>query len=128
VAAHTERFRVAWIDTDAGRRIHFTAPFRWVEGAETGLFRKLGLSREEYGDYPRRRVEAEYARVLVFDDEVELTIRVEAVGRTSIRFAWVVTHEGEVAITGGHTVVHVDGEGRAAPVDDRTRELLEQPA
>ena len=59
--------------------------------------------------------------MLVFDDEVEITIRVESVGRTSIRFAWEVVHDGEIAITGGHTIVHVDGDGRPAPIDDRTR-------
>jgi len=32
---HIERSRVAWVDTDAGGRIHFTAAFRWAELAET---------------------------------------------------------------------------------------------
>ena len=62
--------------------------------------------------------------MLVFDDAVEMQLRVEAVGRTSIRFAWEVLHEGEVAISGGHTIVHVDADGRPAPVDERTRLLL----
>jgi acyl-CoA thioester hydrolase len=125
MAEHTERMRVGWIDTDAGGRIHFTVAFRWAETAETGLYRELGLLGEGRGDYPRRRVEADYRRVLVFEDAVEITIRVESVGRTSIRFGWEVRHDGEVAIAGGHTIVHVDGDGRPAPIDDRTRELLE---
>ncbi len=125
MAEHTERMRVGWIDTDAGGRIHFTVAFRWAETAETGLYRKLGLLEEGRGDYPRRHVEAEYRRVLVFEDAVEITIRVDSVGRTSIRFAWEVVHDGEVAIAGGHTIVHVDGEGRPATIDDRTRGLLE---
>ena len=88
MAEHSERVRVGWIDTDAGGRIHFTVAFRWAETAETGLYRKLGLLDEGRGDYPRRHVEADYLRVLVFDDEVEVRIRVESVGRTSIRFTW----------------------------------------
>ena len=124
MAEHSERMRVGWIDTDAGGRIHFTVAFRWAEATETGLYRKLGLLEEGRGDYPRRRVEAEYHRVLVFDDSVEVQLRVEEVGRTSIRFAWEVLHEGEVAISGGHTIVHVDADGRPAPVDERTRLLL----
>ncbi len=124
VAEHSERVRVGWIDTDAGGRIHFTAPFRWAELAEIGLFRKLGLLGAGCGDYPRRQVEAEYRRVLVFDDEVEIRLRVDSVGRTSIRFSWAAWHEGEIAISGGHTAVHVDGDGRPAPVDDRIRALL----
>jgi acyl-CoA thioester hydrolase len=124
VAENSERFRVAWIDTDAGGRIHFTAVFRWAEVAETGLYRKLGLLGEGRGDYPRRHVEADYLRVLVFDDEVEIRLRVESVGHTSIRYAWDVLHDGEVAVRGSHVIVHVDADGRPIPVDDKARELL----
>jgi YbgC/YbaW family acyl-CoA thioester hydrolase len=124
VAEHSERVRVGWIDTDAGGRIHFTAAFRWAELAETGLWRKLGLLEEGRGDYPRRRVEAEYLRVLVFDDDVEIRIRVDKVGHTSIRFVWEGVHDGEVAVTGAHTIVRVDGDGRPAPIGEHERALL----
>ena len=124
MAEHTERARVGWIDTDAGQRIHFTVAFRWVEIAELGLYRKLGLIHDGRGEYPRRQVEAEYLRALVFDDEVEIRIRVDEVGRTSVRFAWDVLHDGEVAITGAHTVVHIDPDGRPSPIEDRVRKLL----
>ena len=121
---HSERLRVAWVDTDAGGRIHFTAVFRWAELAEMGLYRKLGLLEQGRADYPRRRVEAEYLRVLVFDDEVELKIRVESLGRTSIHFDWEGVHDGDVAITGAHTIVHVDASGRPAPIGEHERALL----
>ena len=124
MAEHTERTRVRWIDTYAGGRIHFTAAFRWAETAETELYRSLGLVEDRKGDYPRRHVEADYLRVLVFDDEVEVTIRVDHVGRTSVRFVWGVVHEGETAITGSHTVVRVDAAGRPAPIDERVRSRL----
>ncbi len=118
-----EHLRVAWVDTDAGGRIHFTAAFRWAETAETGLLRRLGLL-ESWGDYPRRHVEAEYRRVLVFEDAIEVRLQVEQVGRTSIGYGWTVSRDGELAIAGRHIVVHVDASGRAAPVPDRVREAL----
>jgi acyl-CoA thioester hydrolase len=62
--------------------------------------------------------------VLVFDDEVEVRLRVESVGRTSIRYTWEMTRDGEPAVTGKHTIVHVDAAGRPIAVDDRTRALL----
>jgi len=124
MAENTERARVGWIDTDAGGRIHFTVAFRWAELAETGLYRKLGLIREGRGDYPRRHVEAEYRIPLVFEDEVEITIRVESVGRTSVRFAWEIVHDDQIAITGGHTVVQVNAAGRPAPIPEHDRALL----
>jgi len=124
MAEHSETVRVGWIDTDASGRIHFTAAFRWAELAETGLYRKLGLLRSERGDFPRRKVEAEYRKALVFEDEVEIRIRVESIGRTSILFTWEGLHDGEVAIEGRHTIVQVDATGRPAPISDHVRATL----
>ena len=120
---HTERMRVAWVDTDAGGRIHFTNAFRWAEVAETGLMRRLGLL-EDWGDYPRRHVEAEFLQVLRFEDEIEVVIRVERLGRTSITYAWTIAKGGDVHVTGRHTVVNVDVSGQTEPLSDRVRAAL----
>ena len=119
-----ERARVAWVDTDAGGRIHFTAAFRWVEAAETALIRRLGFLNEAWGDYPRRKVEAEYLQVLRFEDEIEIRLRVERVGTTSISYAWEISKDGEPYVTGRHTAVHVDEHDRASPVPDAVRAAL----
>jgi acyl-CoA thioester hydrolase len=119
-----ERFRVAWIDTDAAGRIHFTAAFRWAEATETALFRRLGLLDDELGGYPRRSVAADYRRPLFFEDEIEVRLRVEKLGTTSITFAWEILRDDEVAIAGSHTIVSIDAEGRKRAFDNETRELL----
>ncbi len=119
-----ERFRVAWVDTDTGGRIHFTAAFRWAEATETSLYRRLGLLRGEIADYPRRHVEAEFRRVLVFEDEVDVRLRVEHLGTTSITYRWEIAKDGEVAIEGTHTVVHVGADGLPAPLRDEVRAAL----
>jgi acyl-CoA thioester hydrolase len=118
-----ERARVAWVDTDAGGRIHFTAAFRWAELAETSLIRRLGLLNG-WGDYPRRHVEAEYLRVLRFEDEIEIRLRVEQVGTTSIRYGWKIAKDGTPYVEGRHTVVHVGGDGRPEPLPERVRAAL----
>jgi YbgC/YbaW family acyl-CoA thioester hydrolase len=123
VIEQVERTRVAWADTDAGGRIHFTAVFRWAEAAETALMRRLGLLAE-WRDYPRRRVEADYRKVLVFEDEIEVRLRVERVGTTSITYAWAIARNGETYVDGRHTVVHVDEQGRAAELPDAVRTAL----
>lgn len=120
---HVERTRVAWVDTDAGGRIHFTAAFRWAEMAETGIRRKLGLL-EEWGSYPRRKVEAEFLQVLVFEDEIEVRIRPERLGQTSITWAFEITRDGEVCVRGLLVVVHVDADGRSAPLTEKERAAL----
>ena len=118
-----ERTRVAWVDTDAGGRIHFTAAFRWAEAAETALMRRLGVL-DRWGNYPRRHVEADYTKVLVFEDEVEVRLRVERVGNTSITYAWDISSGGEIHVSGRHTVVHVDDNGTPAPLPEPLRTAL----
>jgi acyl-CoA thioester hydrolase len=123
VPTHREHLRVRWVDTDAGGRIHFTAAFRWAEAAELELYRKLGLL-ERVPHLPRRHVEADFHRVLVFDDEIEIAISLARVGTTSLTYEWQITHDGEVAIDGRHTVVNVDASGDAQPLDDAFRAAL----
>jgi acyl-CoA thioester hydrolase len=120
---HIERTRVAWVDTDAGGRIHFTAAFRWAELAEVGLRRKLGLV-EEWGNYPRRRVEAEFLKVLVFEDEIEVRIRPERLGKSSITWSFEITRDDEVCVRGTLVAVHVDAVGRPAPLTEKERVAL----
>jgi acyl-CoA thioesterase FadM len=121
---HITQGRVAWIDTDAGGRIHFTAAFRWAEAAETALLRSLGLLIG-WADYPRRAVEAEYLAVLRFEDEFELELAPEKVGTSSIAYGWEIRRpDGEICIRGRHTAVHVDGNGRPAPLSSDVRAAL----
>jgi acyl-CoA thioester hydrolase len=125
VVEQVEQARVAWVDTDAGGRIHFTAVFRWAEAAETALMRRLGFLGDEWGDYPRRKVEAEYLKVLRFEDELEIRLRVENVGRTSVTYGWTIAKGGEPHVKGRHTVVHVDAEGRPEPLPDAVSAALD---
>ncbi|HKP18934.1 MAG TPA: thioesterase family protein [Gaiellaceae bacterium] len=120
-----EQARVAWADTDAGSRIHFTAVFRWAELAETALLRRLGILGAG-GDFPRRKAEAEYLKVLRFEDEIEIRLRVENVGRTSVTYAWTIAKDGEAYIKGRHTVVHVDAQGQPEALADDVRALLDR--
>jgi acyl-CoA thioester hydrolase len=120
---HVERLRVAWVDTDAGGRIHFTAAFRYAEQAETALMRELGLV-DQLVDYPRRRVEADFRAVLRFEDEVSVEIRAARIGTTSITWAWEISRGDEVCVEGRHTVVHVAADGRPTPLPDEVRERL----
>jgi acyl-CoA thioester hydrolase len=120
---HVERLRVAWVDTDAGGRIHFTAAFRYAEHAETALMRELGLV-DQLVDYPRRRVEADFRAVLRFEDEVAVAIRPRRIGTTSITWSWEISRGGEVCVEGRHTVVHVGADGRPVPLPDEVRERL----
>ena len=119
-----EHRRVAWVDTDAGGRIHFSNAFRWAESAETTLMREAGVL-DGWGDFPRKHVEAQFHRVLRFEDEIDVRLRVERVGRTSITYVWTIECDGESAIEGRHTVVHVGADGRPEPLADDLRAAFE---
>lgn len=119
---HVERRRVAWFDTDAGGSLHWTAAFRYAEEAEHGLLRRLGLIDHE-GNYPRRRVVAEYHALPRFDDELEIRIWPERVGNTSITWRWEIERAGERCVVGTVVAVRVDG-GRSAPLPETVRVRL----
>lgn len=122
-AVWRQQARVGWIDTDASDRIHYSAVFRWVEAAEAGLRRELGIL-DDWEWYPRRHVEVEYRRALRFEDEIEITIAPRALGRTSITWEREIACGGEISVAGSHTVVHVDPDGRPAPLPGRVRSAL----
>jgi acyl-CoA thioesterase FadM len=86
--------------------------------------RSLGLL-DVWGDYPRRAVEAEYLAVLRFEDEFEVELTVDKVGTSSITYRWEIRRlDGEVCIRGRHTAVHVDADGRPAPLSSEARSAL----
>jgi acyl-CoA thioester hydrolase len=120
---HVERLRVAWVDTDAGGRIHFSNAFRWAEQAETALRRKLGIL-EGWGDYPRKRAEAEFHEVLRFEDEIDVRVSPERVGATSITWRFEITRDGELCVDGRLVVVHVGEDGRPTALTDSERNAL----
>ena len=119
-----------WVDTDAGGRIHFTAAFRWAEAAETALMRRMGLL-EGWADYPRKHVEAQFLRVLRFEDEIRRAPP-RRVRRADVDHVRLDDREGgRESDRGRHTVVHVDRgrhAGNGAGRDPRGARMLESGA
>ena len=86
--------------------------------------RSLGLL-DDWADYPRRAVEAEYLAVLRFEDEFEVELAPEKVGTSSITYGWEIRRlDGEVCIRGRHTAVNVGADGRPAPLSAKVRDAL----
>lgn len=119
---HRERMRVAWVDTDASGRIHFTAAFRWAELAVHAVMRDLPL--DGVGEFPRRHVEATFHRPLRYPDEFDLVLAVERVGRSSVTFGWRVERGGEVCVEGHFVVVLVGENGKPKALPETFRKSL----
>lgn len=114
--------RVAFAETDASGRIHFTAPLRWVEEAEHLLLLRGGL--RDVACFPRVDFRSQYLVSLGFDDEVTVELAVVHVGRTSIGYEWRGSRRAETCFEGRHTVVHVDLQGSPTALPEALRDLL----
>jgi YbgC/YbaW family acyl-CoA thioester hydrolase len=125
-AEHTERMRVQWVDTDASGRIHYTAALRYFEVAEHALMRRLfGGTAERDFSMPRVHVEADYEAMLGYPDEFDCTVRVVALGRSSVTFGYeIVRLDGVRAIRGRIVAVAIGADGRAMPLPQGFRERL----
>ena len=83
--------RVEFSDTDMAGIMHFSNFFRFMETAEHGFFRSLGLSiindatHPRIG-WPRVRAECDYTAPLRFQDEVEIRLLVAEKRSKSIRY------------------------------------------
>lgn len=123
VPTYIERSRIAWADTDASGRIYFAAVFRFVESAETGLRRRYGIL-DDWASYPRRHVEVEYHDALHWDDEIETSIEVARLGRTSITWRWQIHRAERLCASGTHTAVRVGDDGRPKELPGAVRAAL----
>jgi acyl-CoA thioesterase FadM len=125
----TIRRRIEWMDTDAAGIYHWTTAFRLAEAAEIALHTDLGIADRTFGATPRVAVSAEFQRSLRFNDEVSVELAVEAVGRTSVRYAVTIAGAEGVAATLTLTACHIDrASGRAAPWPDDLRAALTGPS
>ncbi|MFI8092141.1 acyl-CoA thioesterase [Streptomyces sp. NPDC086080] len=123
MSVHSMSGVVAFSDTDASGRFHFTAAYRWAENTEHAFHRSV-LPGIDIGRFPRRATSATYERPLTAGDTYTVDLGLDRIGNSSITYAWTVTGPAGVCVRGEHTVVHVDADGRPAPVPGALRERL----
>jgi len=122
----TIRLRVGWSDTDAAGHHHHASVSRFVEAAEAELYQRIG-EPQLMVLIPRVEYHAEYLGRLYYQDLVDVTLRVAAVGRTSLTYTFEVRRadDGSLASRGGLVVVHVDkATGKSEPWSDALRAAL----
>jgi acyl-CoA thioester hydrolase len=120
--------RVAFVDTDASGRIHFTAMFRYFEQAEQAFLRSLGFHYHDAPPdvgFPRVRVECEYHSTVTFDDELEIVVSVKRVGTSSYTLEFLAMLGQTLAARGTIVVVCISRrQGRSQPLPDALRAAL----
>jgi acyl-CoA thioester hydrolase len=123
-SAHT---RVGFSDTDAQGIVYYGRYNPYFDLARVEYLRSLGLLRRrgEVGDFVMRANDVEYFAPAVFDDEIEVFVRVARLGRTSVTFGFAAYRLPDelLMVTAHQTLVYVDlAERKACPVPDAFRE------
>jgi len=131
------RVRTRFAETDAMGIIHHAAYLPYLEEARVAYLRAIGHPYDEMRsgdggvgaadgragagdrsggerDFAVLEVSVQYRRPLRFDDEVDVSLQVGAVTRTTFQIAYLLSVGGEACATA--VTVHgcVDGRGRAA--------------
>jgi len=112
--------RVAFSDTDAQGIVYYGRYLPYMDLARVEYHRTLGLLGMEVGEpgveFVMRALAVEYHAPAVFDDEIEVGVRVARIGRTSATYEFEATRvrDGELMVTATQTLVAVDLEQRKA--------------
>ncbi|HTS55438.1 MAG TPA: thioesterase family protein [Burkholderiales bacterium] len=122
VKRHRVREYVRWSDVDVSGIICWSAYVRFVEIAETELFRVLGFPYASVWDQlgiwlPRVQVHFDYRNPARLDELLEIEVWVGRVGRSSIRLEFLVRKpDGQVAAE-AYLVIIAIGRKDSRPVD-----------
>jgi YbgC/YbaW family acyl-CoA thioester hydrolase len=123
--------RIHFVDTDASSRIHYSSIFRHLETAEVEFFRSIGLDYQSIFDagfsVPRVHVEADYLAPLGHDDEIDIEVRLERLGDSSLTLAFEVRRaaDASVAVRARYVMVCILLQtGRATPIPEGIRQAL----
>lgn len=102
----TTRRRVEFRDTDAAGIAHFSAFFFWMESVEHELLRAVGVPVVDRGadgvdaSWPRVSAACDYSSAVRFGDELDVSVQVEAIGRSSVTYAFTFASEGRSVARG----------------------------
>ena len=114
------RTRVGFSDTDAQGIVYYGRYLPYLDLARVEYHRKLGLLGMEVGEpgveFVMRALTIEYHAPAVFDDELELCIRVARIGRTSATYECAAyrVRDDLLLVTATQTPVLVDLDERKA--------------
>ena len=123
--------RVGFSDTDAQGIVYYGRYLPYFDLARVEYHRRLDLLRMDAGaagvEFVMRACNIEYHAPAVFDDEIEVFVRVARIGRTSAtyEFAAYRARDDELMVTATQTLVLVDlDERRAYPIPPEFRERI----
>jgi len=126
---YAARSRVGFSDTDAQGIVYYGRYFPYFDLARVEYHRHLGLTTEQLGgnEFVMRALSVEYHAPAVFDDLIEVYVRLARIGRTSAtyEFAAYRAEDDVLMVTATQTLVLIDLEERkACPIPERFVETV----
>lgn len=122
------RTRVGFSDTDAQGIVYYGRYNPFFDVARVEYLRSLGLLHHDGpGDFVMRANDVEYFAPAVFDDAIEVYVRVSRVGNTSVTFQFAAYREPDdvLMVTAHQTLVYVDlAERKKCAVPDDFRDKV----
>ena len=122
--------RVWFSDTDAQGVVYYGRYLPYFDHARTEYHRHLGLSMSEAGgEFVMRASNVEYFAPAVFDDLLEVFVRLARLGTTSVTYAHGAyrLEDDRLMCTAEQTMVFVDRDRRTkGPIPGRYRAAVEQ--
>ena len=121
--------RVAFSDTDAQGVVYYGRYMPYFDLARNEYHRHLGQVRLGNVDFAMRAISVEYVAPARFDDLLEIFVRVERIGTTSITYnhaAYRIDDDMLMATAKATLVCIALDERRAVPVPDAFRERVEE--
>jgi acyl-CoA thioester hydrolase len=123
--------RVGFSDTDAQGIVYYGRYLPYFDLARVEYHRSLGLLGMDIGEegeeFVMRALTIEYLAPAVFDDLIEVYVRMARIGRTSVtyEFAAYRARDDELMVTATQTLVLVDlDERKAAPIPEAYKEAI----
>ena len=125
-----ERLRVRWAEIDAQKIVFNGHYLMYMDTAVAGYWRALAMPYAQTmqrldGDLYVRKATIEYAASAVYDDVLDVGIRCERIGNSSILFTAAVFRREQLLVSGELVYVFADpGTQRSRPVPAPLRECL----
>ncbi|MGK7377320.1 acyl-CoA thioesterase [Planococcus sp. 1R117A] len=127
----TKKIRIQFVDTDASKRIHYSAVFRYFETLDHEFFRSIGCSYKDLFEtgyeMPRVHLDCTYLGSVEYDDELEACVSVAKIGNSSFTYSFNFYKAGQVVIKGSLTVVFItSADGKKVTIPPFIKEELEK--
>jgi acyl-CoA thioester hydrolase len=124
--------RVGFSDTDAQGIVYYGRYLPYFDRARVEYHRQLGVLGMDVGaegeEFVMRACSIEYFAPAVFDDLIDVHVRLARIGRTSVTYELAAyrNKDAVLMVTASQTLVLVDLEARkAVPIPDSYKEIIQ---